>query len=206
MHDKLGEMLMLVNIKEAKMNNSYQFTLILDGVDDKTLGLEDALFEAGCDDALINYKNGTVYLDFDREGDDLEEVILSAIKNTEASNIGAKIVSVAPEHLVSLSDIAERTSMTRQAVSLFIQGERGSGNFPKPVLKIINKSPLWRWSAVAEWLYQQGKIRDHQVVDYANIVEDINGALELRNKDSFEHKRKIFNELEEQVVWSVSSC
>lgn len=188
------------------MNNSYQFTLILDGVDDKTLGLEDALFEAGCDDALINYKNGTVYLDFDREGDDLEEVILSAIKNTEASNIGAKIVSVAPEHLVSLSDIAERTSMTRQAVSLFIQGERGSGNFPKPVLKIINKSPLWRWSAVAEWLYQQGKIRDHQVVDYANIVEDINGALELRNKDSFEHKRKIFNELEEQVVWSVSSC
>lgn len=173
------------------MNNSYQFSLILDGVDDRTPGLEDALFEAGCDDALINYKSGTVYLDFDRAGDNLEEVILSAIKNIEASNIGAKIVSVAPEHLVSLSDIAERASMTRQAISLFVQGERGSGNFPKPVLKIVNKSPLWRWSTVANWLYQQGRIRDHHVVDYAIIVEDINVALELRNKDSFEHKRKI---------------
>ena len=200
MHDKLGEMWMCVNIKGAKMSNSYQFTLILDGVDDKTPGLEDALFEAGCDDALINYKNGTVYLDFDREGEALEGVILSAIKHIEASNIGAKIVSVAPEHLVSLSDIAQRASMTRQAVSLFVQGERGSGGFPKPVLKIVNKSPLWRWSAVAEWLYQHGKIRDHHVVEDANIVEDINGALELRNKDSFDHKRKIVNELRRHAV------
>ena len=191
---------MFASIKEMKMSNNYQFTLILDGVDDKTPGLEDALFESGCDDALINYKSGTVYLDFDREGDDLEAVILSAIKNIESSNIGAKIVSVAPEHLVSLSDIAERASLTRQAVSLFVQGERGRGDFPKPVLKIVNKSPLWRWSSVAEWLYQQGKIRDHHIVDYANIVEDINGALELRNKDSFEHKRKIFNELENRVL------
>ena len=79
MRDKLDEILMLVNIKEIKMNNSYQFTLVLDGVDEKTSGLEDALFEAGCDDALINYKNGVVYLDFDREGEDLERIIISAI-------------------------------------------------------------------------------------------------------------------------------
>ena len=180
------------------MSNNYQFTLILEGVDDKTLGLEDALFEVGCDDALINYKNGAVYLDFDREGEGLEEVVLSAIKDTESSNIGAKIVSVAPEHLVSLSDIAERTSMTRQAVSLLVKGERGAGDFPKPVLKISNKSPLWRWSAVAQWLYQQGRIQDYTIVDFANAVEDINAALELRNNDSFEHKKKIFNELEKQ--------
>lgn len=182
------------------MSNSYQFTLILDGVDDTTPGLEDALFKAGCDDALINYKNGTVYLDFDREGENLERVILSAIKDIESSDIGAKVVSVAPEHLVSLSDIAERASMTRQAVSLFAQSERGSGDFPRPVLKIANKSPLWLWSAVAEWLFQEGKIQDHDIVDFANIVEDINGALELRNKSSFEHRRKIFNELKKQAV------
>ena len=193
---KLNEMLMLVNIKEIKMNKIYQFTLILDGVDDKTLGLEDALFEAGCDDALINYKNGVVYLDFDREGEDLERTIISAIKNVESADIGAKIVSVAPEHLVSLSDIAERVAITRQAVSLLMQGSRGSGNFPKPMLKISNKSPLWRWSSVAEWFYQQGKIHDHSVVDSANVVEDINAALELRNKKSFAHKRAILHELE----------
>ncbi|STX37326.1 helix-turn-helix transcriptional regulator [Legionella feeleii] len=186
------------------MSNLFQFTLILDGVDEKTQGLEDALFEAGCDDALINYKAGAVYLDFDREGESLERTIISSIKDIESANIGARIVSVAPEHLVSLSDIAERVSMTRQAVSLLIQGARGSGNFPKPVLKITKKSPLWRWSAVAEWFYQEGKILDHDVVDSANVVEDINAALELRNKSSFEHKRKLLNELENKVFWQVA--
>lgn len=196
MRDKLDETLMHVNIKEIQMSDLYQFTLLLDGVDENTPNLEDSLFEAGCDDALINYKNGAVYLDFDREGDDLESTIISAIKGVESANIGAMIVSVAPEHLVSLSDIAERVSITRQAVSLLMQGTRGSGNFPKPILKISNKSPLWRWSAVAEWFYQQGKIRDHAIIDSANIVEDINAALELRNKKSFAHKRAILHELE----------
>jgi len=196
MRDKLNATLMLVNIKEIKMNNIYQFTLVLDGVDEKTPSLEDALFEAGCDDALINYKNGVVYLDFDREGEELERTIISAIKDIESAGIGAVIVSVAPEHLVNLSDIANRVSITRQAVSLLMQGARGPGNFPKPILKISNKSPLWRWSTVAEWLYKQGKIRDHDVIDSANVVEDINAALELRNKKSFAHKRKILGELE----------
>ncbi len=181
------------------MNNFYQFTLILDGVDEKTPYLEDALFEAGCGDALINYKNGAVYLDFDREGEKLEQTIISAIKDIESANIDATIVSVAPEHLVNLSDIADRVSMTRQAISLLVQGTRGSGDFPKPILKIANKSPLWRWSAVAEWLYQKGKIHDHKVIDFANIVEDINAALELRNKESFKRKKKILNELENQI-------
>ena len=121
---------------------------------------------------------------------------MSAIKDIESANIGARIVSVAPEHLVSLSDIAERVSITRQAVSLLMQGKRGFGSFPKPILKISNKSPLWRWSAVAEWFYQQGKICDHSVIDSANIVEDINAALELRNKKSFAHKKAILHELE----------
>jgi predicted DNA-binding protein YlxM (UPF0122 family) len=205
MLSKLNAMLRLVNIKEKKMSNLYQFTLVLDGVDEKTPNLEDALFEAGCDDALINYKNGAVYLDFDREGNEFERAIISAIKDIELADIGAKIISVAPEHLVSLSDIAERVTMTRQAVSLLMQGARGSGDFPKPILKISNKSPLWRWSTVAEWFYQKGKIHDHNVVDSANVVEDINAALELRNNKSFEHKRKIYNELENQVFWQATA-
>ena len=196
MHDKLDETLMLVNIEEMIMNNIYRFTLILDGVDEKTSGL---------DDGLVNYKNGSVYLDFDREDENLERAIISAIKDIESANIGAKIVSVAPEHLVNLSEIAERVAMTRQAVSLLIQGSRGKGDFPKPILKICNKSPLWRWSAVAEWFYQQGKINDHHVIESANIVEDINAALELRNKNSFEHKRKILNELENPVFWKAEN-
>jgi len=182
------------------MNNSHQFTLVLDGVDENTAHIEDALFESGCDDALINYKNGTVYLDFDRTGDDLEQSIISAINDVESAALGATIISVAPEHLVSLSDVAERVSMTRQAVSLLMLGERGAGSFPKPILKIANKSPLWRWSAVAEWFYQHGKITNHAIIDNANVVEDINAVLELRNRKTFEHRRKILDRLEHHVI------
>lgn len=177
------------------MNKVYQFTLVLDGVDDQTPHLEDSLFEAGCDDALINYKNGTVYLDFDREDKDLEHAIISAIKAVESMKIGAKIVSVAPEHLVSLSEIAERVSLSRQAVSLFVLGERGTKDFPKPILKIANKSPLWLWSSVAKWFYQQQKISDYNTVNFAIIIEDINAALDLRNKETFIHRQKILKEL-----------
>lgn len=190
---------MLASIKERMMNKLYQFTLVLDGVDDLTPNLEDALFEAGCDDALINYKNGTVYLDFDRADEDLEHAIISAIKAVESAVLGAKIVSVAPEHLVSLTDIAERVSMSRQAVSLFVLGERGTKDFPKPVLKIANKSPLWRWSIVAEWFYRQQKIKDHEIIDFANVIEDINAALDSRNKEAFVHRQKILHELERRV-------
>lgn len=190
---------MLVSIKEIKMNKVYQFSLILDGVDDQTPNLEDALFAAGCDDALINYKNGTVYLDFDREDEGLEQAIISAIKAVESTDLGAKIVSVAPEHLVSLSDIAERVGITRQAVSFFVLGERGTKDFPKPILKIANKSPLWRWSAVANWFFRQQKIKDQEIIDFANVIEDINAALDSRNESAFVHRQKILSELECRV-------
>lgn len=181
------------------MSSFYQFTLVLDGVDEQAPNIEDALFEAGCDDAIVNYKNGSVYLDFDREGEELEQVIISAIKNVETANIGATIVSVAPEHLVNLSDIAARMSMTRQAISLLMLGERGAGGFPTPVLKISNKIPLWRWSSVAEWFYQQGRIIDRTIIDNANIVEDINMALELRNKQKLRHSKEILTKLGNRI-------
>ena len=199
MLDKSSEMLILVSSGEIIMN-SFQFTLVLDGVNENTLHLEDTLFEAGCDDALINFKNGTVYLDFDRIDENLEQAIISAINTIESTNLGATIISVAPEHLVTLADIAERMSMTRQAVSLLMLGERGPGDFPKPVLKISNKSPLWRWSSIAEWFYHQGKITNHDVIDNAKTVEDINSALELRNQKAFAHRRNILDRFEHQEV------
>jgi hypothetical protein len=193
--NKLNESLIIANTKEIEMSKKQQFTLILQNVDLNTPNLEDSLFEAGCDDAIINFKNGTIYLDFDREGDDFEQAIISAIKDIESANINASVTSVAPEHLVSSSDIADRVSLSKQALSLYILGKRGNNDFPKPILKIHNKSPLWRWSAVAEWFYRQGKIKDHQIIEHATTVEDINEALWFRKKGAFTHRRQILNEL-----------
>jgi uncharacterized protein YpiB (UPF0302 family) len=48
-------------------------------------------------------------------------------------------------------------------------------------------------------------ISDIKDIESANIVEDINAALELKNKNSFEHKRKILNELENPVFWKAEN-
>ena len=136
-----------------KSKKIYSFTLVLRNVDENTPGLEDRVYEAGCDDSLINFRDGAVYLDFDRKADSFEKAVISAICQVETT--GAVVANVAPENLVTESDIAKRLHMQRQAVSLWIKGvRRKSKPFPKPVMKLSDRSPLWKWHEIAEWLYR----------------------------------------------------
>lgn len=136
----------------------YNFTLTLSGVTYETEGLEDALSESGCDDALICAYGRCVYLEFDREADSLDYAIASAIDNVESAGIGATVTSV-DSALVGLSDIAEITEMSRQAIAMLKDGTRGNGDFPCPIQRIKGQSPLWDWADVAEWLAENGRIK-----------------------------------------------
>lgn len=75
---------------------SYSFTLVLKNINQSTEGLEDSLYESGCRDSLINFKNNIVYLDFDREAASLEDAVISAIQAVETSSIGAKVAKEIP--------------------------------------------------------------------------------------------------------------
>lgn len=70
-----------------KVKQTFQFTLVLKHANDKIKNLEDSLFEAGCDDALINFRNDAVYLDFDREAMNLEDAVVSAINDVKSVSI-----------------------------------------------------------------------------------------------------------------------
>jgi len=130
-------------VQTMKQQIPYHFTLILSGVDDHTEGLEDALFEAGCDDALINFRNGTVYLDFTREAGCFDDAVICAIKDVESSTLPAKVIRMAPDNYVSISDIAKRLAVKRQTISLWVNGARRiTQAFPKPIMKLNTKSPL----------------------------------------------------------------
>lgn len=144
----------------------YNFILTLSGVTYETEGLEDALHESGCDDALICAYGKSVYLEFDREAASLDLAIGSAIENIESAGIGAIVKSI-DSVLVGLSDIAELTNMTRQAIALLKDGTRGKGNFPSPVQRVKGQSPLWNWADVAIWLQKNGRLeeQDQQVIN-----------------------------------------
>lgn len=174
----------------------YHFTLVLSGFDTITIDLEDALYEAGCDDALINSRNGVIYLDFDRERTSFEEAVLSAIHNVFSARINAKITSIEPSHLVTISDIARRSNMERQAIHMYISGERGPGNFPSPVLKVEDKSPLWLWSDVADWLHKNGKRISEEEHSIALCIESFNAALTSLDEPLF--KREVL--LREKIL------
>lgn len=136
----------------------YNFTLTLSGVTYETEGLEDALFESGCDDGMIGAYGNSVYVEFDREADSLDDAIASAIDNIESAGIGAMVESV-DSALVGLSDIAESTEMSRQAIAMLKDGTRGSGDFPCPIQRIKGQSPLWDWADVAQWLSENGRLK-----------------------------------------------
>lgn len=70
--------------------HTWSFTLILNGAEftDERM---DALFEAGCGDALFGESAGIAFADFAREAPDLETAITSARRAVE---------SVSPLHVV----------------------------------------------------------------------------------------------------------
>ena len=175
--------------------SGHHFVLVLSGVTESTEGLEDILFEAGCDNALIFYKKNTVYLEFDREGASFEEAVFSAIRAVEGTGIGIKVKRIEPDMIVNLSDIAKRTDLSRQLVSMLVSGDRGDGTFPSPISKITSLNPLWSWSAVAKWMFDHNKLEEEKVWQ-AYLIEDLNGALELRNQERAQRRQELLKKLE----------
>ncbi len=128
---------------------TFSFTLILDGDAPTTEDMENALFEAGCEDALLGSRYGAVYLDFDREAETPEKAVSSALKDVARS--GFKVRGVEPSDWVNASEIGRRLGRTRQSINQLITGERGPGGFPKPASGVKSSSPLWSWGEVALW-------------------------------------------------------
>ena len=155
--------------------STYHFTIIAAGLDPEADDFENRFFEAGCDDATISVQKGATILEFTRESKSFPHALVSAFLDVQKA--GAKVVHFEPDHLVSLSDIAERTEMSRAAISLFAKGERGK-NFPAPVAKVTTESPLWDWVEVARWMYRRRSLSLHHVVE-ARIVRQANVALTM---------------------------
>jgi hypothetical protein len=157
----------------------HDFTLVLTGISDVAPEVEDALFEAGCDDATLGVRCGRAYLTFSRAAPTLKDAIFSAIGDVRRANIGCDVLRVDDCSVVTQSDIARRIGRTRQLIRQYVTGERGPGGFPPPACHVSDNSPLWYWCEVAHWLWQHGMIREDTRRE-AQEVSVINTVLELR--------------------------
>ncbi len=154
----------------------FKFAIIASGVDSEGEDFEDLFYEAGCADATLSVQKGVIIVEFNRRAGSFAEAVISACENVAAT--GARIKRVEPDHLVSLSDMAERCPVTKQAISLYSDGKRGAG-FPNPAACVTSKHPVWDWSEVAEWLYQRQKLPFEGVIQ-ARIVREANVHFETR--------------------------
>ena len=156
---------------------TFTFTLIVEGPDLQVDETIDALFEAGCDDALVGRSEGIQYLDFDREAGCLEEAVLSAVADIESVE-GLEVVRIADAGLVSMSDIAARTGRTRESVRLLVAGRRGPGGFPPPATDPRGRYRLWRAEEVERWMRTRLGAAYESREDHVRAA--INAGLELR--------------------------
>jgi transcriptional regulator with XRE-family HTH domain len=160
----VARMLTVLNMK------TYEFTIIASGLDPEAEDFEDRFFEAGCDDATILFQKGAIILEFTREAPTFAKALISAFADVQKA--GAKVERIEPDHLVSLSDIAARSGLSRSAISLYAKGERGE-NFPAPVARVTSESPLWDWADVSRWMLRHSKLSQDEVL-HARMVKEAN--------------------------------
>jgi hypothetical protein len=152
---------------------TYEFSIIASGLDPEAEDFESRFYDAGCDDATISFQRGHIIVDFARKAESIDAAITSAVE--AVASAGAKVDRVEPDPLVSLSEIAARTGMTRAAMTQYSKGQRSSG-FPPPVAKVTSESPLWDWATTSRWLFDHGKLTSEAVV-MAEVVKAANEAI-----------------------------
>lgn len=153
-----------------------EFTIIASGFDVHT-AYEDALFAAGCDDATLSVQKGVLIAEFHRDAVSFSSAVSSAC--LAIMTAGLTVERVEPDHLVSLSEIADRAELSRQAIHLYAKGDRGHG-FPHPIAKVTSKHPLWDWCEVADWLFHKDLLGMEDVVQ-ARIVREANVVMSSRD-------------------------
>jgi hypothetical protein len=159
----------------------HDFVLVLTGIKVLNRQVEDALFEAGCDDATISLRFGAIYLTFSRVAPTLKEAILSAVRDVRRAQIGADVLRVDDCNLVTQAEIARRIGRSRQLVNQYITSQRGPGAFPPPVGHITEGNPLWLWCDVAYWLRRHNMIKE-DVFTKAQLVDTINRILDFHHQ------------------------
>jgi hypothetical protein len=127
------------------------FTVVLDRQPtDEEL---DGLYAAGCDDAAFGIEDGLPIGEFDREAPTLADAIVSVVRDVES--VGLAVLRVVDEDLLTLADIADRISQSRESVRRYASGERGPGDFPPPVNPRRDGTLFYRWSEVTPWLRER---------------------------------------------------
>jgi hypothetical protein len=140
---------------------------------------------------------------FERRAATLVDAVFQVLYELKEIGLAPKVLCVDPCDLVSQIQISKRLDKTRQQIHQYICGQRGPGNFPKPIRYIEERKPVWSWSGVLRW-FLDGKLLgvDSGSVGSAKDIGMINGFLANLHNRSIDRAR--FSKIEDRfhdLVW-----
>ncbi|MFC2753632.1 MAG: XRE family transcriptional regulator [Cardiobacterium sp.] len=145
--------------------NTYHFTIVIrDTV--SSADIEDCLYEAGCSDALVCWRDRVPYLEFDREAIDAKTAVHSALDDIRRAGFHDLVLQ--ESGIATLAEMATRAGLTRAALSRYAKEKRGNA-FPRPMYGVTGHTALYSWPEVAAWLYQHGQLAQAQL-DVTRVV------------------------------------
>ena len=139
------------------MTKTYDFTLTfsMSKYGSNPENCLDALYEAGCDDAIVGIGiPGSIALNFSRTAISAETAIRKAIYDVRNAIPDAELIELKPD-LVGISDIAALLECSRQNVRKL--ATNGNSNFPMPT--VSGSVPLWHFYEVANWLLKNSRVK-----------------------------------------------
>ena len=153
------------------VTRSFEFSVQVTGLDiDDDFQLEQLMSP---EITIIPYvSDGLVMLAVEMAAESPESAINEFKSFLNENAIGVKIKRLDLD-LVSLSQIAERLDVTREAVRLWAADQRRK-DFPEPFTS-AGQSLLWAWSDVFDWLTEE-EIQDHSFPLPINLIERLNGV------------------------------
>lgn len=169
----------------------YEFELIFSlpeaaGSDDDIV---NALFEAGCDDAVAGIgKRGRIALGFSREATNAEQAMSSGRDQVCKAVPGAALIEAKPD-LVNLSEIAEILGYTRQNMQKYAANP-GKTAFPSPVHS--GAPDIWHLHDVLSWLHGQKNVAvDEGLIETALAAARLNAEARRRHFEAASVRRRL---------------
>ncbi len=131
----------------------WDFDLIVEGRDLMEDDALSALSHASAstnDDISPHWRSGVQYAGFMRDGECLEEAVLTGVRQVESVG-GVKVVGVVDTSFVTINQIAERSGHSERSVEALIAGAVGPGDFPGGLIAVNGDCTEWPWDQVVAW-------------------------------------------------------
>ena len=165
----------------------------------------DALFESGCDDALVGVGVvGHMALDFTRQAQGPLAALRSAIDDVQRAIPTGRLVCVGPD-LLNLSELSTLLSgrlskVSRQAMRKYATGDVRRVKTRFPSARVSGSAPLWHLDEVIKWMKHNDKF-EPEMAERADALIELSAAIRTLNAiDEYAASRAAYPNLTEQAL------